>query len=97
MIGYLFETTCLENNKKFIGKRLSVRFDANYFGDNDAMQADMGKYGLGKFRCRMILPYDTVKELDAAEKVYIESHPGSEYYNNAGAKKTRKKQDEEEV
>ena len=100
MIGYIFETTCTVNGKKFIGKNLSVKFDPRELGDNDELRADIAGYGYNKFTCKMIMPYDTEKALDAAEKYFIENASG-ELYNKATSvdearpKKARKKKEEE--
>ncbi len=79
MIGYIFETTCLVNGKKFIGKRLSVHFDSRYLGDNEELRTDIAMYGPDKFICKMLMPYETEKALNAAELVYIEN--GTNLYN----------------
>lgn len=110
MIGYVFETKCLENNKSFIGKRLSVSFDARYLGDNEELRKDIAIYGHDKFVCRMLMPYETEKALNAAEKWYIENST-AELYNistdkavkddvvisNKPKKSRRKKQSDESL
>lgn len=87
MIGYIFETTCLENGKKFIGKKLSVKFDNRYLGDNEALRTDIAMYGPDAFVCKMLMPYETEKALNAAEQMYIEQ--GTNLYNKVEDKPKR--------
>lgn len=87
MIGYIFETTCLKNGKKFIGKRLSVSFDPREIGSNDALNADVAKYGYNSFVCKMLMPYETEKALNAAETWYIENST-DDLYNKSNTVKS---------
>lgn len=101
MIGYIFETECLKNGKKFIGKRLSTVFDGRYIGDNEALQKDALAYGPEYFTVKMLMPYETVKGLDAALESWNAKTAGDPMYYSDNAvqeapKKSRKKKAEEE-
>lgn len=67
MVGYTFETINKKTGEKYIGKRYSVVFDKNYFGEekNEAIAKDIEKYGRPSFESHMIMPYEDIAALDA--------------------------------
>lgn len=66
MIGYIFRTTNKKTGDTYLGKRYAVSFDKNYLGDMDDLAVDIEKYGRPSFEVKMILPYETKEQLDAA-------------------------------
>lgn len=45
MYGYIYITTNLTNNKKYIGKHASSKFDENYKGSGKRLWNAINKYG----------------------------------------------------
>lgn len=54
MYGYVYMTTCLVNNKKYIGQHKSSTLDMNYKGSGKALWNAINKYGKEKFFRRVI-------------------------------------------
>lgn len=99
MIGYVFEVENKENNKKYIGKYFSVRFDAKYLGDNPGVLADVEKFGADKFTVKMLRAAETVQECEVAYNAFLEDAKAltdSNYYNCEKAVKTEPTEVEEE-
>ncbi len=91
MYGYIYVTTNLINNKKYIGQHKFDRFDESYYGSGKGINAAIKKYGIENFKCE-ILPSDGImptvcgsfEELNESEKYYIELYNcvnSKEYYN----------------
>lgn len=68
MQGYIFETTNTKTGERYIGKRGAVSFDKNYLGDDtiSSLALAIEKYGRPTFTVKMIMPYESMEELDAA-------------------------------
>lgn len=84
--GYLYETTNLVNNKKYIGVHKSKKFDSNYKGSGVYLQKAIKKYGFKNFKTRIIKWCYSKEELFNLERDYIEKHDcvkSSQYYNIA--------------
>lgn len=66
MLGYIFETTNKQTGETYIGKRYSVRFDKDYFGeaDNKDLAIAIEKYGKPSFEVKMIRPFEGKNEID---------------------------------
>ena len=66
MYGYIFEVVNKQTGDRFIGKRYSVSFDKNYFGEefDKALAQAVEKYGRPSFEARMIMPYEEPVVLD---------------------------------
>ena len=95
MIGYIFMVENLTNNKKYIGKYLSVVFDKGYFGDNDALLDDVEKLGEANFNITMLSACEELKYVDAVYKLMLDKYNAetdTNYYNCT--KKPRRKKDE---
>ena len=54
MYGYIYETTNLINNKKYIGKRTSKKFLPNYLGSGVLITKAIEKYGKENFTVKLI-------------------------------------------
>lgn len=84
MLGYVFITENLENSKKFIGKNLSVTFDANYYGDNEDLLNDVVKYGRNNFKVTMLSACEDPRAVDAVYGAYISEYDAfnnPDFYN----------------
>lgn len=75
MIGYIYLTTNLINNKKYIGKRQKPKFDKNYLGSGIYLSKSIQKYGKENFKCEILEECFTVEELNEKEQYWIK------YYN----------------
>jgi group I intron endonuclease len=72
MIGYIYMTTNLINNKIYIGQKYSNKFIKSYLGSGKIIKQAIKKYGRENFKVKIIYKCKTIKRLDEAEKVYIE-------------------------
>ena len=54
MIGYIYKTTNLINNKIYIGKRQKQKFDAGYIGSGKKLKSAIKHYGKNNFKCEII-------------------------------------------
>lgn len=68
MYGYIFETTNTKTGDTYLGKRYAVKFDKDYFGEeNDsALAVAIEKYGRPLFKVKMIMPYEERHALNLA-------------------------------
>lgn len=66
MIGYIFETTNTKTGQTYLGKHFSVKFDPNFLGDSEELAVDIEKYGRPVFKAKMIMPYESMKDIDTA-------------------------------
>lgn len=62
MVGYIFEVTNKKTGATCIGKRYSVAFDKDFFGEE--VEVDVEKYGKSNFEVKMIAPFESLKKLD---------------------------------
>lgn len=90
MFGYIYVTTNLVNNKKYIGKHEASCFDPSYKGSGTAIKRAIKKYGWNNFSCCILEPEtiptqcQTAEELNYAEQYYIKLYDAvnsSKYYN----------------
>ena len=79
MYGYIYITTNLINNKKYIGCHKSPEFDFKYIGSGSALQQAIKKYGKENFDCKILESINNVpticesrEQLFASEQYYIE-------------------------
>ena len=54
MIGYVYITTNLINNKKYIGLKTSDVFVPNYFGSGKIIKKAINKYGKNNFSVEIL-------------------------------------------
>lgn len=71
MIGYIYKTTDLTNNKIYIGKHESTTFDLNYFGSGRIIKSKLKKYGPEIFKCELLESAETLEELWEKEIFWI--------------------------
>ena len=75
MYGYIYITTNLINNKRYIGKKSKSQFVPNYLGSGTELWKDIEKFGAENFSVKII--DDTAnseKELCELEKFYIKKY-----------------------
>ena len=94
MYGYIYLTTNLLNNKKYIGKHRCSEFDfEKYKGSGNALKRAFNKYGKNNFKCELMLEQFNIpvicnskEELDKSEIAYINLYNAVEddnFYNIA--------------
>ena len=84
MYGYIYETTNLINNKKYIGKHVSECFDVKYKGSGKALKRAIKKYGFENFDCKILKECFSEEELNESEIYYIKkfkADSSNDYYN----------------
>lgn len=83
-IGYVYLTTNLINNKKYIGKRTKPYFDKKYLGSGIILKKAIEKYGRDNFSCEVLQWYESEEELKEGEKYWIKfynAQESKEFYN----------------
>ena len=86
MIGYIYLTTNLINNKKYIGKRQKPYFDIKYKGSGVYLKNAISKYGYENFSCEILKECYSIEELNKSEKELIHKFDAinsKDYYNIA--------------
>lgn len=87
MYGYIYETTCLVNGKKYIGQHKSSKFEGTkYLGSGTKLVEAIQKYGKQNFTVRMLQSCNSFEELEVYEVHYIEKYnaiQNTDYYNIA--------------
>lgn len=88
MYGYVYLTTNLVNNKKYIGmhKYIGDSIDPNYFGSGIYINRALKKYGKENFISEILCWCETREELLDKEKYYTDLYKApinEEYYNIA--------------
>ena len=84
MYGYIYLTTNLVNNKKYIGQHAKPEFDGEYYGSGVLFKSAMDKYGKETFTREILDWAETKEELDKLEIEYIDKFDAvnsDEYYN----------------
>lgn len=84
MYGYVYETTCLVNGKKYIGRHKSSKFDRNYIGSGVLFQRAVNKYGKSNFTVKLLEAAESEQELCLLECKYIKESNAAfseDYYN----------------
>ena len=84
MIGYIYLTTNLVNNKKYIGQHRSSTFDPSYLGSGTLFVKALKKYGSKNFSQEILCECETYEELDDKEIYYISLYDAvrsNEFYN----------------
>lgn len=86
MYGYIYLTTNLINDKKYIGKHKydKPEIDESYLGSGSILTKAFKKYGKSNFKSEIICCCETLKELNEKEQYYINLYNcvnNPEYYN----------------
>lgn len=96
MYGYIYLTTNLINDKKYIGKHRSEVFDEKYKGSGTYLAKAFAKYGFDNFRVELLKECESLDVLNSSEKEYIAKYKAVEskdFYNlaNGGEGNTSKR------
>lgn len=87
MIGYIYLTTNLINNKKYIGLHQAEKFEPErYLGSGLTIVKAIKAYGKENFSCELLESCDSLEDLNAAEKKWIafyDAVESKEFYNIA--------------
>ena len=87
MYGYIYLTTNILNNKKYIGQHKSSCFKADhYLGSGIYLTRAIKKYGSENFKVQLLKECYSQQDLDASEKYFIELYDAansSQFYNIA--------------
>lgn len=84
--GFIYLTTNLINNKKYIGKRRYYKNWKNYLGSGKLLTRAIEKYGKENFSRIILQECDSLEQLDQAEKNWIKHYnavDSEEFYNIA--------------
>ena len=84
MYGYIYLTTNLINNKKYIGQHKASQFDTKYKGSGKILSKAIKKYGFDNFKTEILYECSSKEELDSKEKYYIllyNADLSSDFYN----------------
>lgn len=84
MYGYIYLTTNLINNKKYIGQHKASEFDPNYKGSGTYLWNAINKYGWDNFKCEIIKECFSSEELNKSEIEEIQKRKATTsdmYYN----------------
>lgn len=74
MYGYIYLTTCIVNNKIYVGQKKSSRFLGNrYLGSGKILKKAIEKYGYNNFTVEMLCECDSRDELNKKEIEFIDS------------------------
>ena len=86
MIGYIYLTTNLINNKKYIGRKTSETFVPTYFGSGVHLKRALNKYGADNFKVELLKECYSVDDLIQSETYYIKLYNAvndDSYYNHS--------------
>ena len=86
MQGYIYLTTCLSNNKKYVGRKTSSTFVKDYFGSGVHLQNALKKYGTQNFKVEIIEEVDDKNDLIDREMYWIKYFNAVEddnFYNHS--------------
>ena len=73
-IHYLiYKTTCLINNKIYIGKHKTSNIEDNYFGSGKRLQRAIKKYGLENFEFKILIDLNNEIEMNELERLVVNS------------------------
>lgn len=71
MYGYIYKTTCLINNKIYIGQHRYNKFDIKYFGSGKLLKRAILKYGKENFKVELLKECLDRDDLNNSEIYYI--------------------------
>lgn len=84
MYGYIYLTTNLVNNKKYVGMHKSAYFDPDYKGSGKILWQAIRKYGWENFKVELLVECETPEDLYKSEESEIkvrDAVSSPEYYN----------------
>ena len=68
MYGYIYLTTNLVNNKKYVGMHKSAYFDPDYKGSGKILWQAIRKYGWENFKVELLVECETPEDLYKSEE-----------------------------
>ena len=86
MYGYIYLTTNLINNRKYIGKHKSSHFDESYKGSGKILKQAFEKYGWENFKVELLEECNNEDDLNQSEIKWIakfDATHSKEFYNIA--------------
>lgn len=86
MFGYVYLTTNLINQRMYIGKHKSNKYDNAYYGSGKIILQAINKYGIENFKNEILYKANTEEELNEKEKYFISLYRqkyGKKMYNIA--------------
>jgi group I intron endonuclease len=83
MIHFVYETTNLINNKKYIGKHSTTNIDDGYLGSGIVLKQAINKYGRKNFKRKILVIVDSEEEAYEYEQKLITKKiiESNDYYN----------------
>ena len=72
MYGYVYKTTCLINNKIYIGQHKAAVFEPWYIGSGTLLRNAVIKHGKENFKVELVYECTTINELNEKEAYYIQ-------------------------
>lgn len=84
--GYVYITTNLINEMKYIGQHSSREFDKNYYGSGKLIKKALLEFGYDNFKCEIIEWCKSYEELNEREIYWIsfyKADSSNEFYNIA--------------
>lgn len=84
MYGYIYMTTDITNNKKYIGKHKASEFTTKYIGSGKYLLRAIKQHGKENFKVVMLEACNTLEELNEKEKFYIAKYDAlksKDFYN----------------
>lgn len=73
MYGYIYLTANNVNNKIYIGKHKSEKFNPEYYGSGKLINIAINKYGKENFTVHLLCICNSLQELNDKEKFFIKS------------------------
>lgn len=86
MVGYVYITKNTINNRIYIGKHESDKYDSSYLGSGKILKQAIDKYGKDNFTNSILYTAETIDELNSAEQAFIKEYRdlyGDAMYNIA--------------
>lgn len=93
MYGYIYLTTNLINNKKYIGQHKASRFSESYKGSGTRISKAFKKYGKQNFKVIMLESVEDVIQLNVRERYWIAYYDAvarNDFYNVASGGQSEK-------
>jgi group I intron endonuclease len=74
----IYKTTCLENNKIYIGQHKTTIIEDGYLGSGKLLKRALDKYGKCMFKRDILFIVDNIEDANRLEEQMIESHDSTD-------------------